>query len=231
MVTLVFDEGLVDEGMFDEGKIVVHKEVLMQSAYFQKQLATTAPTFGGKGVLHLEGCTKATGIEMANWLYSATSSSFTFDRLKTTTCAEAVDRGWQLVDAYRLARETHLEEWANSLADACLEMADQDLLWLEYLQRLNAHEQPDTGLVALLFAALARAIRRHGWEEYINKIDKSFLKALRENGEFAARLMKRVLETESVTEVRFKARRCKWHVHNITPRCAGTATLCVVSAD
>jgi hypothetical protein len=210
MVTLVLDEG----------KIVVHKEVLMQSAYFQKQLATTAPTVDGKGILHLQGCMKATGIEMANWLYSATSSSFTLDGLKTTR-AKAVDRGWRLVDAYRLARGTDLEEWANSLADACLEILEQDLPWLEYLQRLNAHEEPDTGLVGLLFTALARAIRRHGWEKYVNSIDKTFLKALRENGELAARLMKRVLESEGVSEKSLKKKSCKWHIHNITPQCGG----------
>ncbi|KAK5267788.1 hypothetical protein LTR99_009756 [Exophiala xenobiotica] len=215
MVTLVFSEGL-----FTEGKIVVHREVLMQSAYFQKQIAIKDATFGEKVVLYLKGCTKATGIEMANWLYSATSSSFTFDGSKPPH-TEAVDHGWRLVDAYRLARETNLEEWANSLADACLEMLDQDLLWLEYLQRLNAHEEPDTGLVGLLFTALARAIRRHGWEKYVNSIDKSFLKALRENGEFGARLMKRVLESEGLSEKSLKKKSCKWHIHNITPHCGG----------
>ncbi|KAK7900143.1 hypothetical protein LTR67_003889 [Exophiala xenobiotica] len=215
MVTLVFSGGLLSEG-----KIVVHKEVLMQSAYFQKQIVTKEPFGNEKSVLYLQGCTKATGIEMANWLYSATSSSFTFDG-SNPPHTEAVDRGWQLVDAYRLARETDLEEWANSLADACLEMLEQGLPWLEYLQRLNAHEEPDTGLVGLLFTALARAIRRHGWEKYVNSIDKSFLKALRENGEFAARLMKRVLESEGVSQSSLKKKSCKWHIHNITPRCRG----------
>ncbi|KAK5192490.1 hypothetical protein LTR92_007665 [Exophiala xenobiotica] len=215
MVTLLFEES-----SFCGGKIVVHEEVLTQSTYFKKRLATQKPTSDGKAVLDLKGYTKATGIEMANWLYSTTSSSFTSDGERITR-AKAVDRGCRLVEAYRLARKTNLEEWANHLADACLEILEQDLPWLEYLQRLNAHEEPDTGLVGLLFTALARAIRRHGWEKYVNSIDKSFLKALRENGEFAARLMKRVLESEGLSEKSLKKKSWKWHIHNITPHCGG----------
>ncbi len=204
----------------DEGKIAVHNEVLMQSAYFQRWLTPMEQTPGAKGVLHIQGYKKATGIEMANWLYSATSSSFTSDTLNTTG-TEAVERGWRLVDAYRLARDTELEEWQNHLADAFLEIADQDVPWMRYLQRLCTPEEPDTGLVGLLFTALARDIRRHGWEEYMNKIETSLVKALHGNGKFATRLMKRVLESEGVSEKSFKATSCKWHIHNHTPQCAG----------
>ncbi|KAK5205348.1 hypothetical protein LTR41_008802 [Exophiala xenobiotica] len=45
MVTLLFEES-----SFCGGKIVVHEEVLTQSTYFKKRLATQKPTSDGKAV-------------------------------------------------------------------------------------------------------------------------------------------------------------------------------------
>jgi hypothetical protein len=221
MVTIIFDKDSLDEG-----KIIVHKEVLMQSAFFRGWLADEAPVFGGTGVLFFEGHTKSAGIELANWLYSAASRGFNLRKVNITR-GEAVESGLRLVEAYKLARVTELEEWANNLADACLEVVDQDLPWLQFLQQLSTICASDDGLGGLLFTALARAIRRHGWEEYMENIDKDLLRTLQENAQFATSLMKRVLESEHVSVRRCKEKSCKWHVHNITPQCGGNQGSCV----
>lgn len=199
-----------------EYRLVVHKDILCQSPWFARRCEDT--TFDGS-ISYPEITSKELGENLVNWLYFNTLPYSQADLAKTHD--EGIRIGTEIVDAYCCAIGVGLEEYANALLDAFCTLAQEDMPWIRYLDRLQHIQPVDEGLRALVMKLLTWSILQVGWDHYIQEVNRELPQMVRKKGQFAESLIKCLADPEARTKlpVQQKKGRCKWHIHHLTKKC------------